>query len=130
MPCTKQEVSHSEQGQAPHDGAMPVHQSAGEGKKNLTSRYFALTTDSWISLAHHSYTTCTAHFIDKNTWQLHSLVLGIFQKSGTSNAIDMVTYVEKQLSLFDLHYRDMTAVMTNTEATMIAAGKMFVENAE
>ncbi len=99
-------------------------------KRIRTNRYFALTTDSWTSLAHHSYTTCTAHFIDKNTWQLHSLVLGIFQKSGTSNAIDTVTYVEKQLSLFDLHYRDMTAVMTDTEATMIAAGRMIVESAE
>jgi hypothetical protein len=41
-----------------------------------------------------------------------------------------VTYVEKQLLLFDLHYRYMTAVVTDTEATMIAAGRMMVENAE
>jgi hypothetical protein len=42
----------------------------------------------------------------------------------------MVTYVEKQLSLFDLCYRDMTAVVMDTEATMIAAGRMMAENAE
>ena len=41
-----------------------------------------------------------------------------------------MTYVEKQLSLFDLRYRNMTAVVTDTEATMIAAGRMMVENAE
>jgi hypothetical protein len=123
-------VSHYEQGQAIHKCAVPVHLGARESKKILTNRYFALTTDSWTSLAQHSYTACTAHLIVKNTWRLHSLVLDIFQKSGTSNAADMVTYVEKQLSLFDLHYRNMTAVVTDTEESIIAAGRMMVRNAE
>jgi hypothetical protein len=38
--------------------------------------------------------------------------------------------MEKQLSLFDLRNRDMTAVVTDTEATMNAAGRMMVKNAE
>jgi len=56
----------------------------------LAERYVAITTDSWTSIAHHNYITCTAHFVEKKTWQLHSLVLGIFKKNGTSNAVDTV----------------------------------------
>jgi hypothetical protein len=63
----------------------------------LEERYFSLTTDSWTSLANQGYTTCTVHFIDKKSWQLHSLVLGIFEKDGPSTAIDSVSYVEQQL---------------------------------
>jgi hypothetical protein len=97
MLLTKQKESHSEQGQAAQNVAISVHHSAAKGKKILAHRYFTLTTDSWTSLAHHSYTTCTTHFIDKNTWKLHSLVLGIFEKDGTSTAINTVSYVEEQL---------------------------------
>jgi hypothetical protein len=94
----------------------------------IKNRYFSLTTDSWTSLANQGYTACTVHFVDKNSWQLHSLVLGIFEKKGPSTAVDNVSYVEQQLSLFDLHYKNMVAVVTDTEATMISAGRLFVEN--
>jgi hypothetical protein len=40
-------------------------------------RHFALTTDAWTSIAKTGYVTCTAHFIDRDTWMLHSLVLGL-----------------------------------------------------
>jgi len=97
-------------------------------KHILFDRYFSLTTDSWTSVAHNSYTTCTAHFIDKATWELHSIVLGIHEKDGSSTAAATVDYVEHQMSLFDLQYGKMVAVVTDTEATMISAGQMFVEN--
>lgn len=100
----------------------------GKVKAILHKRYFALTTDSWTSVANHGYTTCTAHFINKETWQLHSLVLGIFEKDGPSTANDTVAYVERQMLLFDLTYKAMVAVVTDTEATMISAGRKFVEN--
>ncbi len=88
----------------------------------------ALTTDSWTYLTNHGYTACTAHLIDKNTWQLHSLVLGIFEKDGASSAVDTVAYVGHQMELYDLTYREMVTVVTDTEATIIFAGKKFVEN--
>jgi hypothetical protein len=94
----------------------------------LEERYFALTTDSWTSLANQGYTACTVHFIDKKSWQLHSLVLGIFKNDGPSTAIDSVSYVEQQLSLFDLNYKNMVVVVTDTEATMISAGWLIVAN--
>ena len=59
---------------------------------------------------------------------MHSIVLGIFEKDGPSTANDTVAYVERQMSLFDLTYSAMVAVVTDTEATMISAGRKFVEN--
>jgi len=97
-------------------------------KHILFDRYFSLTNDSWTSVAYNSYTTCTAHLIDKDTWELHSPILGIHEKDGSSIAVVTVDYVEHQMSLFDLQYDKMVAVVTDTEATMISAGQMFVEN--
>jgi hypothetical protein len=61
---------------------------------------------------------------------LHSLVLGIFKKNGTSNAVDTVAHVECQLALFDLHYKELVAVVTDTQATKISAGQLIVENSQ
>ena len=97
--------------------------------KNMENRCFAITTDSWTStIANHGYITCTAHFVNKDTWLSHSLVLGIFLKSGASTASDTVAYVESQMDLFGLQYKDMVAVVTDTEATMISAGRIFINN--
>jgi hypothetical protein len=63
-------------------------------KEILKDRHFAITTDSWTSTGNHGYVTCTAHFVNKDTWTLHSLVLGIFLKDGASTAQDTITYVE------------------------------------
>jgi hypothetical protein len=54
--------------------------------------------DTWASFANQGYTACTVCFIDKDSWQLH------------------------------LHYKNMVAVVTDTEAAMISAGRLFVEN--
>jgi hypothetical protein len=97
-------------------------------KEILKDRYFAITTDSWTSTANHGYVTCTAHFVNKDTWTLHSLVLGIFQKDGASTAQDTVTYVENQMALFELQYKYMVATVTDTDTTMISAGQIFVSN--
>jgi hypothetical protein len=39
-----------------------------------------------------------------------------------------VAYVESQLELFDLHYKELVAVVTDTQATKISAGQLIVEN--
>jgi hypothetical protein len=80
-------------------------------------RHFALTTDAWMSIAKTGYVTCTAHFIDRDTWMLHSLVLGLYEKTGCSRAVDFVEYAEQQMEAFNLHYYYMTCVVTDTEAT-------------
>ena len=96
----------------------------------LKGRHFALTTDAWTSIAKVGYVTCTAHFIDRDTWKLHSVVLGLYEKTGRSRAVDCVEYAEKQMEVYHLEYPYMTCVVTDTEATMVAAGRLFVEHAE
>ncbi len=94
----------------------------------LKGQYFALTTDAWTSIAKVGYVTCTLHFIDHETWKLHSMVLGLYEKTGCSRAIDCVQYAKHQMQEYNLPYSRMTAVVTDTEATMVAAGRLFVEH--
>jgi len=96
-------------------------------KMILKGRHFSITTDGWTSLANVGYVTCTAHFIDPGTWKLHSIAMGLFEKNGGSTADDVVDYCESQLTLFDLSYNTAVAIVTDTEATMIAAGRLFIE---
>ena len=63
-------------------------------KQILASRDFAVTNDAWTSIAQNGYVTCTCHFIDRPSWTLHSLVMGLFEKKGTSKAGDVVNYLE------------------------------------
>ena len=97
-------------------------------KKILSGRDYAVTTDAWTSLAQNSYVTCTCHFIDRKTWTLHSIVLGLFEKKGTSKAADVVQYLETQLTYFDLSYQDCVAAVTDTESTMVAAGHLIKQH--
>jgi len=36
------------------------------------------------------YLTYTVHFINQETWTLHSIVMGLFEKTGGSTADDVV----------------------------------------
>jgi hypothetical protein len=42
--------------------------------------------------------------------------------------VDTVRYIENQLASFELHHKGMVAAITDTEATMIAAGRILVRN--
>jgi hypothetical protein len=61
-----------------------------------------MTMDAWTSIAKVGYVTCTVHFIDQVTWMLHSIVLGLYEKTGHSRAQDCVQYAEKQINDFGL----------------------------
>ena len=108
--------------------AERYHLTEATLKQILKGRHFAFTTDGWTSLAQVGYVTCTVHFIDAATWKLHSLVMGLYEKHGGSKHEDIVSYCENQLTLFDLPYSNAVAVVTDTEATMVAAGRLFVRN--
>jgi hypothetical protein len=56
--------------------------------------------------------------------------MGLYEKDGGSKHEDIVRYCEQQLMQFDLHYSNAVAVVTDTESTMIAAGRLFVSNSE
>ena len=53
--------------------------------------------------------------------------MGLFEKTGGSTADDVVDYCEFQLNLFALSYREAVSIVTDTEPTMIAAGRIFVQ---
>jgi hypothetical protein len=93
----------------------------------LKGKYVALTTDAWTSIAKEGYVTCTLHFIEPLTWSLHYFSLGIFKKDGTSTANDVVHYAEEHMKKFNVSYPQLTCIVTDTEATMIAAGRLFKE---
>ncbi len=42
--------------------------------------------------------------------------------------MDCVDYAEQQLQAYNLFYKNMTAVVTDTEATMILSGRLFVQH--
>jgi hypothetical protein len=50
------------------------------------------------------------------------------KKNGASTAVETVAYIECQMELYDLTYHEMVTVVTDTEATMIYAGRKLVEN--
>ncbi len=89
---------------------------------------FVLTTDAWNSIAKVGYVTCTLHVIDHETWNLYSMVLGLYEKTGRSRVSDCVAYAEHQMHEYNLSYNNMTAVVTDTEALMVAAGRIFVDH--
>jgi hypothetical protein len=97
-------------------------------KKILKMNQISLTTDAWTSITKDGYVTCTIHFIEPNSWTLHCFSLGIFKKDGASTAIDVVRYAEAVLETFEVTYDQLTCVVTDTEATMVAAGRLFKEN--
>jgi len=63
----------------------------------LKREYFSITTDGCTSFANVGYATCTAHFINQETWTLHSIVMFLFEKMGGSIADYVVDYCEYQL---------------------------------
>jgi len=53
--------------------------------------------------------------------------MGLFEKTGGSTADDVVDYYECQLTLFALSYHEAVSIATDTEPTMISAGRIFVQ---
>jgi hypothetical protein len=90
----------------------------------LKGRHYTLMTDAWTSIAKVGY----VHFIDDDAWKLQSMVLGLYEKTGWSRAVDCIAYAEQQLQTYELLYSNTIAVVTDTEATMISAGRLFVQH--
>jgi hypothetical protein len=95
----------------------------------LKGKYISLTTDAWTSIAKVGYVTCTVHFIEPKSWTLHHFALGIFKKDGASTAADVVSYTEQHMKNFNVWYPSLTCVVTDTESTMVAAGRSFKSKA-
>jgi len=63
-------------------------------KEIFKGKYFSITTDGWTSFVNVGYVTFMANFINQETWTLHSIFMGLFEKTGGSTADDMVDYCE------------------------------------
>ena len=79
----------------------------------------SITTDAWSSCNNVTYITCTAHFIHQKTWVLHHMLLGIFKKSGTSQAEDVVRYMNNILAGYNITYSELFCNVTYMEATLV-----------
>jgi hypothetical protein len=90
----------------------------------------SVTTDAWTSWYNVTYITCTAHFVDPKTWLLHHFPLGLFNKSGTSLAENVVKTVKDVWLGYDIDYSNITCIVTDTEATMVKVARIFVSQAE
>ena len=92
----------------------------------LKGRHFSFTTDGWTSVANVGYVTCTAHFIDPASWKLHSIAIGLFKQNGGSTADDVVELYKNQITVFYRSCHETVAVVTDTAATIVVAGRLFV----
>jgi hypothetical protein len=68
--------------------------------------------------------------VDQKTWLLHHFPLGLFKKSGTSLAEDVVRTVEGIWQSYDINYSNITCIVTDTEATMVKAARIFSSKAQ
>lgn len=93
----------------------------------LSGHHFALTDDGWTSRACKSYTAVTAHWIDE-CWKLHSCTLGCKPKDGKAQAEDHVQAIEDLMTKFNLSYTKLVANVTDTEPTMVKAGRLIIAN--
>lgn len=88
----------------------------------LRSNHYAITNDSWTSRKNNTYTAITCHWIDDD-FNIKNCALGCQPKEGRSQAVDHVNDIEVVMKCFDLTYKRLVASVTDTDATMIAAGR-------
>jgi hypothetical protein len=48
----------------------------------IKGKFYAVNNDAWTSISKTGFVPCTAHFIDRDTWKIHSIVLGLYEKNG------------------------------------------------
>jgi hypothetical protein len=99
-------------------------------KSILKGADVCITTDAWTSCNNVTYITCTCHFVHPETWILHHFPLGLFVKEGTSHAEDVVRHVENIWHSYDIDYFNITCIVTDTEATMVKAARIFATQAQ
>ena len=94
----------------------------------LENNHYAITNDAWTSRRNQSYTAITVHWIEED-FVLRSCALGCQPKEGRSQAVDHVNDIEIAMERFDLKYNRLIASVTDTDATMISAGRLLQDRA-
>jgi hypothetical protein len=94
----------------------------------LKTQRGAVTTDGWTSKGNHSYYAFTYHYID-SFWRLRAIPLSIRHHTGTSTAADHVQEMAEEMEKHELSWANIVALVTDTEPTMYAFGRMLIDRA-
>ncbi|KAJ1394201.1 ribonuclease H-like domain-containing protein [Ochromonadaceae sp. CCMP2298] len=92
----------------------------------LKGEYVASSTDGWSSSTNVPFVATTCHFINAD-WELLSLVLSCRKKEGRSRATDHLEDFKEDLEAYYIPAENVVAVVTDTEPTMVAFGRMLQE---
>ena len=84
---------------------------------------YAITADHWTSLAETTFLAVTCHFINDD-WENISLTLSCSEHSGRTTADECKKEIEKALTKYNFNLSNAVALVTDTENTMTALGKM------
>jgi zinc finger BED domain-containing protein 1 (E3 SUMO-protein ligase ZBED1) len=84
---------------------------------------YALTCDHWTSIAGSTFLAVTCHFINEN-WEIISLTLTCSEHRGRTTAAQSKKAIEEVLKKYDLKLENAVALVTDTENTMSALGKL------
>jgi hypothetical protein len=93
-------------------------------KECLIGQYFSVTTDHWTSCANESYMAVTVHYIDDG-WNLRSLTLSCSPHTGETTGVLTKKPLMEMIHSFDLKDEHLVAVVSDTAATMTAAGRLY-----
>lgn len=89
----------------------------------IGSNKYAITADHWTSLADTTFLAVTCHFINDD-WESVSLILSCSEHSGRTTAAECKREIENALKKYDLNLSNAVALVTDTENTMTALGKL------
>ena len=92
-------------------------------KSLLGGQSIAMTTDTWTSVSNVTFSSLTAHFIDKN-WKHVDLPIGCFQFPGKHTAADCDRHFREMIKKCGIEGNQIVTVTTDNEATMNAWGDM------
>ena len=83
-------------------------------------KYFALTTDCWISGTQHSFMSLTVHYISAE-WNLQSHMLETGEITTEHTAVNLSSYLQESLGCWNLHPTQVSAAVTDNTSNITAA---------
>lgn len=92
-------------------------------KVMIGNNKYALTSDHWTSVQGTTFMAVTIHFINSD-WELISLTLTCSEHKGRTTAQQCKAAIEHALKRYDLELSNAVALVTDTENTMTALGKL------
>jgi hypothetical protein len=92
-------------------------------KKELTGKFFSLTTDHWTSVNDESYVVLTAHWANEGEQELDSAILHLAVHRGPSSGQEMAQEFLKVFESYGFEISKVVALVSDTAANMNVFGK-------